>query len=181
MIAGRVALVSALFVVACSHAPNPPATTTLATPSANGWQVATRGAVSTLTIAEQKVSFCDEAGFHQVEAQTGRVLASGSACPAPPPATASAPEITVRTPDEGPDDIVEIEGEARSFPIQGHARDWVSDGGKVVIVATGSEVLEILPAADKPVRLSDRGATRVAVGGGWAAWWDGTAVVAHHL
>lgn len=179
MIAARVALLSALLVAACSHAPAPARQPPQQAQRGAEWRVAARGAVTTLAIADGKLSFCDEEGFHRLDAQTGRVLAAGSACP-PTPVT-TAPEITVRTPELGPDDIVEIEGEGLSFPIQGHARDWATDAGKVVIVGTASEVLEILPANDQRVRLSDHGATRVAVGGGWAAWWDGQAVVARRL
>jgi len=181
VIAARVALLSGLLLAACSHPPAPAPATPAGTPSANEWRFATRGDVSSLTIADDKVSFCDEAGLHQLDARTGRVLAASAVCPAAPPAATGTPEVTVRTPDLGPDDIVEIAGEATSFPIEGHARDWASDAGKVVIVGTGSEVLELLPAAGKRLRLSESGASRVAVGGGWAAWWDGAAVVAHRL
>lgn len=173
----RAAWLPALLFAACSHVPIAPTTTPVA---AGEWRVAARGAVSTLAIAEQKVAFCDEAGFHQLDARTGRALATGAACPAAP-ASQPGPEVTVRTPDLGPDDIVELEGEGLSFPIAGHARDWASDAGKVIVVGTGSEVLEIIPATDGRVRLSDRGAARVAVGGGWAAWWDGAAVVGRRL
>jgi hypothetical protein len=179
--AARVALLPALLLVACSHAPPSSPAALPPASSINEWRVATRGEVSALSIGDARVSFCDQAGFHQLEAHTGRVLATGGACPAPSAPASSSPEVTVRTPDLGADDIVEIAGEATSFPIDGHARDWASDAGKVVIVGTGSEVLELLPAANKRERLSDSGASRVAEGGGWAAWWDGAAVVAHRL
>jgi hypothetical protein len=179
VIGRRLAPLAALVLLACSHAAGPPPAQPVQ--HATDWRVATRGDVSTLSIAEGKLSFCDEAGFHQLEAQTGRVLSSGGACPAAAAPVGSTPEVTVRTPELGPDDIVEIEGEGMSFPIQGHARDWASDAGKIVIVGTASEVLEIVTATDQRVRLSARGATRVAAGGGWAAWWDGRAVIAHRL
>jgi hypothetical protein len=144
-------------------------------------RVATSGAVSTLGIAGDRVSFCDAVGLHALEMPTGRPLVSGGACPAGDPPQAGGPEVTVRTPQLGPDDIVEIQGEGLSFPIEGHARDWASDGGKVVVVATATQVLEIVPATDQRVVLSASGATSVAVGGGWAAWWDGIAVMARRL
>lgn len=181
MRAARVALLPALLVAACAHAPSSSPATAPPVASASEWRVATRGEVSALAIGEGRVTFCDGAGFRQLEAGTGRVVATAAACPATSAPATSSPEVTVRTPDLGPDDIVEIAGEAMSFPIEGHARDWASDGGKVVIVGTGSEVLELLPAAGQRVRLSASGASRVAVGGGWAAWWDGSAVVARRL
>ena len=181
MTGARVALLAALLLVACRRAPGPPAATAASAASASEWRVATRGDVTTLAIAGEELSFCDEAGFHRLALRTGLVVAAGGACPAPAATTASTPEVTVRTPELGPDDIVEIAGEGTSFPIEGHARDWASDAGKVVIVGTGSEVLELLPAAGQRVRLSASGASRVAVGGGWAAWWDGAAVVGHRL
>jgi len=175
----RAALLVAVFAAACAHTPRP--ATSAGMHDANGWRVSTRGAVSALAIAGQKLWFCDEDGLHQLEVSTARALTSSGPCPPAPAPASSAPEVTVRTPDLGPDDIVEIEGQAMSYPIAGHARDWASDGGQVVIVGTGSEVLELLPATEKRVRLSDHGATRVAVGGGWAAWWDGAAITAHRL
>lgn len=180
MSAARGALLSALLFTACSHAAAPSPGTPAVASSANEWRVATQGDVSSLSIAEQTVSYCDEAGFHQLEAHTGRVLPAGGACPELPSAGSTA-GVTVRTPELGPDDVIEFDGEGMSFPIEGHARDWASDAGKVVIVGTASEVLEILPSAGKQLRLSGRGASRVAVGGGWAAWWDGAAVIARRL
>jgi hypothetical protein len=179
--AARGALLTALLFTACSHAVAPsPATPAIAS-SANEWRVPTQGDVSSLTIAGQALSYCDEAGFHRLEAHTGRVLAAGGACPEAPASAGSTAGVTVRTPDLGPDDVIEFDGQGMSFPIEGHARDWASDAGTVVIVGTASEVLEFLPAAGKQVRLSESGASRVAVGGGWAAWWDGAAVIAHRL
>jgi len=181
VIVARVALFAALLFAACPRAPGPPTATPASAASATEWRAATRGEVTSLVIAGEELSFCDEAGFHRLALRTGVVVAAGGACPAPPATAAGTPEVTVRTPELGPDDIVEIAGEGTSFPIEGHARDWASEAGKVVIVGTGSEVLELLPATGQRVRLSESGASRVAVGGGWAAWWDGAAVVGRRL
>jgi len=142
-----------------------------------------RGAVTALAVTAGKLSFCDEDGLHQFELPSGRGKngALGACPPGGLAPTAGGPEVTVRTPDHGPDDIVEIAGVADSYPLEGHATDWASDQGPVVIVATASLVLRIDPAAGRRTLLSSAGATRVAVGAGWAAWWDGSAISARPL
>jgi hypothetical protein len=147
-----------------------------------GVRATSRGPVTALAVAAESLSFCDQGGLHEVELPSGRLRGVAASCPATGlSARAGGPEVTVRTPERGPDDVVEIEGVADSFPIEGHATDWASAPGPVVIVATATQVLHIDPAASRRTRLSSTGAIRVAVGGGWAAWWDGSAVVAHPL
>jgi hypothetical protein len=190
---GRDALAAILLLAACSRRspatpPAPPVAQAPAAvpapavaPQGDRLRIASRGAVSVLAIAGPRLSFCDAAGLHELSLPSGRVLSQRDACPSTAVPRALGPEVTVRTPDLGPDDIVEVEGVATSFPIEGHARDWVSDAGNVVVVATATRVLEILPASEKRVTLSETGAERVAAGSGWAAWWDGAAIFARKL
>lgn len=150
-------------------------------------RVPARGAVTALALTGGALSFCDAAGLHttplpgtvSVNAPRGQREGAATACPpgglAP---RATGPEISVRNPDHGPDDILEIEGVAASFPLDGHAQDWASDGTKTVIVATASRVLQLDPSAHGVVELSQTGAQRVAAGEGWVAWADGSTVVA---
>lgn len=140
-------------------------------------RVASRGAVTALAVAATMLTFCDERGQHEIGLPSGREQRSGGPCPtAAARANSTEPPITVRTPDLGPDDIVEIEGVAQSFPIAGHARDWAF-AGQTAVIATGSQVLRIDTRTNQRDVLSPRPAERVAVGGGWAAWWDGDAVI----
>lgn len=144
-------------------------------------RVQVRGAVTALAITSPVLSFCDEAGLHAVSLPSGRQQGAPVPCPAgglhPRPA---GPEVTVRNPDHGPDDVVEIDGVATSFPIAGRARDWAGSG-TVVIVATATQVLRIDLGADRPRWLTSTGAERVATDGQWAAWSAGSTIVARRL
>jgi len=146
-------------------------------------RVQARGTVTALALAAGILSFCDGAGLHAVSLPAGGAHGAPGPCPAGGlPAGPAGPEVTVRNPDHGPDDIVEIEGVAASFPLPGRARDWASSGdAPVVIVATASQVLRIDTAANRQTPLSSAGAERVATGGGWAAWVSGTTIVARPL
>lgn len=161
-----------------SAAPNPPLVTT--SPSGE-LRVDSRGEISILSVAAGKLSFCDTGGLLELELPSGRVLGSALVCPPVVPPDPTIPEVTVRTPDLGPTDILEVDGEGNSFPLDGHGRDWAADKQRHVVVSTATRVIELNPKTGKRVTLSEQGAARVAVGGGWAAWWDGTTVVAHRL
>jgi hypothetical protein len=134
-----------------------------------------------LRVADGKLSFCDTGGLLEYELPSGRVLASVASCTPGAPPNPNIPDVSVRTPDLGPIDILEVEGEGMSFPLDGHARDWAADEQSHVVVSTSTQVIELDPKTGKRVTLSEQGAGSVAVGGGWAAWWDGTTVVAHRL
>ena len=134
-----------------------------------------------LRLAAGKLSFCDTGGLLELEMPSGRLLSSASACPPAPPADPNIPEVTLRTPDLGPTDIMEIDGEGNSFPLDGKGYDWAADETRRVIIAMAAQVLLIDTKKDKRVTLSKSGAKRVAIGGGWAAWWDGTTVVARRI
>lgn len=144
-------------------------------------RVDSRGEVSALRVAVGKLSFCDTGGQLELELPSGRVLASAPACPPAAPPNPAIPEVTVRTPDLGPTDILEVDGEGQSFPLDGHGRDWAADEERHVVVSTSTQVIELDPKTGKRNTLSKHGAERVAVGGGWAAWWNGTTVVARRL
>lgn len=158
--------------------PGPASTGELRAPS--------RGAVTALALAGGALSFCDAAGLHTIPlsgpvSPSGAASANAPAVACPPGGLApraTGPEITVRNPDHGPNDILELEGVAESFPLEGHAQDWASDGTKAVIVATASRVLQLDPNAHGVIELSQTGAQRVAAGEGWVAWTDGDTVVA---
>lgn len=173
----RGALIAALLLCACARRPPPPAAAT----AAGAVRIDSRGAVSTLQLVPGRLLFCDAAGMHEIALPGGRVLAQHAGCPIGDQPRPALPEVTVRTPDHGADDIVEVDGVALSFPIEGHARDWAVDATGVLVVATASKVIGIATTTNRRVTLSERGAERVAAGGGCTAWWDGAAVFARKL
>jgi hypothetical protein len=137
--------------------------------------------VTALAVTAPTLSFCDQAGLHGLSLTSGREAGPPGPCPAGGLASAPpGPAVSVRNPDHGPDDVIEVEGVATSFPIAGRAHDWAA-ARAVVIVATATQVLRIDVAANRQTRLSSTGAERVATDGQWAAWLAGTTIVARRL
>lgn len=80
-------------------------------------------------------------------------------------------KISVRTPEGGPNDVVDSDG--FSFPLEGKVHDCAGTG-TLVLVAAGSEVLLLETASRSRRRVHPGSADRVAIAEGWIGWAEGT-------
>ena len=133
-----------------------------------------------LRIEGNTVSFCDKRGGRIFDLTTSQDAPLERACRKDDEPNAAcgglALDVTVRTPNLGPSDIVEVN--TKSFPLEGRVHDCATDG-KLIAIVTGAEVVTIDPTKDV-ASLIERGGggDHVAVGAGWIAWSLGSVVQA---
>jgi hypothetical protein len=147
-------------------------------------RVATQGEPYGLRLERGAMSFCDRRGAWKVDLGTGTQARSDRVCieDQEPNTTCEVTglKVTVRTPGLGPDDVVEVDGVAKSFHVPGHVHDCAGDGRSLAIV-TGSAVLRVDPAKETMEVLSDEGGERVVVGSGWIVWSNPSSMQAKRL
>ena len=138
-------------------------------------RVTTKGEPYALRLTSGVLGFCDQRGGRQVDLETGQDTAAARACGKIDEANTACSglglEVTVRSPHDEPNDIVDVDG--RSFPLRGRAHDCAADG-KVLAIATASEVLLIDTTRGAAKKLDSQGGDRVAIGSGWIVWSMGS-------
>jgi hypothetical protein len=140
-------------------------------------RVITKGEPYAFVLAGGVLGFCDQRGGRQVDLETGQDTAAARACgkidEANPACSGLGLDVAVRSPHDEPNDIVDVD--AQSFPLRGRAHDCAADG-RVLALATASEVLLIDTARGAAKKLDAQGGDRVAIGSGWIAWSTGSAL-----
>jgi hypothetical protein len=132
-----------------------------------------------LRVEGETISFCDTRGGRKVDPATGNDLPFKRACAKdrePNTSCGGFPlDVTVSTPNLGPNDLVEVKG--RAFPLAGRVHDCAASG-KALGIVTGSEVVLIDTTVEKASVLEHEGGDRVAIGADWIAWSNGPSVYA---
>lgn len=176
----------------CSRNPTRPApssSSSTAPPSSSATQTTTREQVSVTAAGEPfglrveggTISFCDRRGGRRIDLASGHDAAFERTCPKDGEANTACGglpvDVTVSTPNLGPNDLVDADGSA--FPLDGRVHDCTADAKGLAIV-TGSSVVLIDTKTAKTEVIDHTGGDRVAVGPGWIAWSNGQAVHARH-
>lgn len=185
----RFALLLMLAMVGCSRSPDrttpgpssstasASATTILSQPLRAELTVRAEGEPFGLRIEHGTISFCDKRGGRKLDATTGQDVAFGRPCSKDGEASTACAglplDVAVSTPDRGPNDVVDAKG--KSFPLEGRVHDCAADG-QVLAMVTGAAVVLIDTTKDKTDVIDHQGGDRVAVGPGWVAWSQGSAV-----
>jgi len=181
----RVSAIVWVLLTSCSRPPARPGTspsissspsTSAAIPPPTSYKAATTGAPYGLRVEGGVVSFCDGSGARRLDPATGKVGAFERTClkDAEPNTTCSGStlDVTVRTPNLGPDDVIDVGG--ASFPLEGRVHDCALDGTALAVV-TGSEVVLIDTAKDDETKVIDHGGGDfVSIGSSWVAWTQGS-------
>lgn len=139
---------------------------------------AAQGEPYALSLQDGVLTFCDNRGARRLDLKTNRETASSAVCSRSEPNAACSGlplDVEVRTPLSEPDDIVDV-GDA-SFPLKGRVHDCGASG-KLLAVATGSQVVLIDAAKGSVREIRPHGADRIAIGSGWIAWAEASKISA---
>lgn len=140
------------------------------------------GGTRTLRLTGSSLEFCDGRGGHRIDLGEDRKTPSSIPCAKDDGPNGSCGDlglnVEVRSPLGEPDDVVDFE--TWSLPMTGRVHDCAAENGTVVI-ATGTQVVLVDAAKRTDRRIGSGGAERVAVGSGWFAWSDATAIHLRHL
>ncbi|HEY2016794.1 MAG TPA: hypothetical protein VGH38_24990 [Bryobacteraceae bacterium] len=146
-------------------------------PAAAEISATAQGEPYALHIDSGVLTFCDQRGMRKLDLKTGQDTASSQPCPKAEEANTACTglglDVSVRSPQGEPNDIVDVDGS--SVPLKGKVHDCAADG-KVLAVSTASAVSVIDVATGTSTEVSKQGGDRVAIGSGWVAWADGSKV-----
>ena len=138
--------------------------------------VKTSGPAYDVRLLLQSVTYCDGTGAHTFSLEDDKVLASHNTCTSSEKHSGcpdSPLDVTVRTPDMGPIDIIDADGS--SYPLKGRVHDCAILGTSI-IASTGSNVVFIDTTKQSIKELSAKGGDRVAISPEALAWTDQNAL-----
>jgi hypothetical protein len=138
----------------------------------------TTGTPYDLKLEADRVTFCDDRGARTLDLSTGSEGAAQRSCTKSAEMNGACEglslDATVSSPDLG-NDVVQVTGVVTPFRLKGHIADCQANG-KVLVVATHSQVLTIDATREAVQVLSEEGAEQVVIDGKWVAWLAGSRV-----
>jgi hypothetical protein len=136
-----------------------------------------KGSPFGLRVESGAVSFCDERGGRKLDTGAGGEVPFDRICRPDTEANVACGglplDVAVSTPNRGPNDVVDVDGNA--YPLDGRVHDCAADGSVVAIV-TGSMVVLLDTAKNTTHVVHRSGGDRVAIGREWVAWSDASTV-----